>query len=75
MLIFPQKKERSLMKRGKRISSLAIVMKSKGFCLLNPKTNKLVIARDVIFDELVAWQWEENVQESKNLEVPASLEF
>ena len=48
---------------------------SKGFCLLNPKTNKLVIARDVIFDELAAWQWEENVQESKNLEVPTSLDF
>ena len=34
---------------------------SKGFRLLNPKTNKLVIARDVIFDELAVWQWEENV--------------
>ena len=42
---------------------------------MNPKTNKLVISRDVIFDELAAWQWEENVQESKNLEVAISLDF
>ena len=63
------------MKKGKNLSSLAILMSLKGFFLVNPKTNKLVILRDVIIDELAAWQWEENVQESKNLEVHVFLDF
>ena len=29
----------------------------------------------MLFDELAAWQCEENVQESKNLEVAISLDF
>ncbi|RVW32269.1 Retrovirus-related Pol polyprotein from transposon RE1 [Vitis vinifera] len=32
---------------------------SKGYRLYNLKTNKLIISRDVIFDEKVAWNWEE----------------
>ena len=30
---------------------------SKGYRLLNPSNNHLVISRDVIFDELAEWQW------------------
>uniref|UniRef100_A0A2N9IVF1 Uncharacterized protein n=1 Tax=Fagus sylvatica TaxID=28930 RepID=A0A2N9IVF1_FAGSY len=47
---------------------------SKGFRLLNPKSNKLVVSRDVIFDEVESWQWEDNLQESRNFEVP-TLDF
>uniref|UniRef100_A0A2N9EW08 CCHC-type domain-containing protein n=1 Tax=Fagus sylvatica TaxID=28930 RepID=A0A2N9EW08_FAGSY len=47
---------------------------SKGFRLLNPKSNKLVVSRDVIFDEMESWQWEDNLQESRNFEVP-TLDF
>ena len=32
---------------------------SKGYRLYNLKTNKLIISRDVIFDEKAAWNWEE----------------
>ena len=60
---------------GGKYIFISYIGESKGFHLLNAKRNKLVISRDVIFDELVAWQWEENVQESKNLEVPISLDF
>ena len=42
---------------------------------MNPKTKKLVILIDVIFNELAAWQWEENVQKNKNLEVHVFLDF
>ena len=31
---------------------------SKGYRLYNPKTNKMVISRDVIFDESATWNWE-----------------
>ena len=30
---------------------------SKGYWLLNPTTNQLVISRDVVFDEMEEWQW------------------
>ncbi|KAL6321449.1 hypothetical protein AAG906_016548 [Vitis piasezkii] len=33
---------------------------SKGYRLYNLKTNKLIISRDVIFDEKAAWNWEED---------------
>ena len=32
---------------------------SKGYSLYNLKTNKLIISKDVIFDEKTAWNWEE----------------
>ena len=61
--------------KGGKIIFIGYIDESKGFFLVNPKTNKLVILRDVIIDELAAWQWEENVQESKNLEVHVFLDF
>ena len=46
---------------------------SKGYRLLNPTTNKLVISRDVVFDEASAWQWEKDQsQASSFFEAPAS---
>ena len=71
----PSQEREKFDEKGEKYIFIGYSDESKGFRLLNPKTNKLVIARDVIFDELAAWQWEENVQESKNLEVPASLGF
>ncbi|CAL8169320.1 unnamed protein product [Prunus armeniaca] len=32
--------------------------KSKAYRLIDPRTNKLVISRDVIFDEFKVWRWE-----------------
>ena len=61
--------------KGGKIIFIGYIDESKGFFFLNPKTNKLVILIDVIFNELAAWQWEENVQKSKNLEVHVFLDF
>ena len=71
----PSQEREKFDEKGEKYIFIGYSDESKRFCLLNPKTNKPVISRDVIFDELVAWQWEENVQESKNLEVPISLDF
>ena len=32
---------------------------TKGYRLLDDKTNKLVVSRDVIFDEKTTWNWED----------------
>ena len=32
---------------------------TKGYRLLDVKTNKLVVSRDVIFDEKTTWNWED----------------
>ncbi|KAG6481465.1 hypothetical protein ZIOFF_058069 [Zingiber officinale] len=37
---------------------------SKGYRLIDPKTNKLVISRDVIFNENAAWKWENETSQS-----------
>ena len=71
----PSQEREKFDEKGETFIFIGYIDESKGFFLLNPKTNKLVILRDVIFDELAAWQWEENVQESKNLEVHVFLDF
>jgi hypothetical protein len=44
---------------------------SKGYRLYNLKTNKVIISRDVVFDEKASWNWEEDKLEQKT--VPAVL--
>ncbi|CAJ2643956.1 unnamed protein product [Trifolium pratense] len=44
---------------------------SKGYRLYNMKTNKMIISRDVVFDENASWNWEEDKIEEKT--VPAIL--
>ncbi|KAI5405839.1 hypothetical protein KIW84_052559 [Lathyrus oleraceus] len=44
---------------------------SKGYRLYNLKTNKVIISRDVVFDEKAFWNWEEDKMKEKT--VPAIL--
>ncbi|KAK2398761.1 putative mitochondrial protein [Trifolium repens] len=44
---------------------------SKGYRLYNLKTNKVIISRDVVFDEKTSWNWEEDKMKEKT--VPAIL--
>ncbi|RVW84529.1 Retrovirus-related Pol polyprotein from transposon TNT 1-94 [Vitis vinifera] len=44
---------------GRKPSVRHFKFTSKGYRLYNLKTNKLIISRDVIFDEKAAWNWEE----------------
>ena len=71
----PSQEREKFDEKGETFIFIGYIDESKGFFFLNPKTNKLVILIDVIFNELAAWQWEENVQESKNLEVHVFLDF
>ena len=40
---------------------------TKGYRLLDVKTNKLVVSRDVIFDEKTTWNWEDKKIENTTI--------
>ena len=58
------------MKKEKRKSLFGYKNESKGYRIYNPKTNKMVISCDAIFDELATWNWEsDSNQGHKILEI------
>jgi len=42
--------------KGEKLLFVGYSDESKRYRLLNPQTNKLIVAREVIFDEMVVWQ-------------------
>ncbi|KAG7547302.1 Reverse transcriptase RNA-dependent DNA polymerase [Arabidopsis suecica] len=46
-----------------------VVKDSKGYRLYNPKTKKIVISRDVVFEETKSWTWEEDQNSHANIEL------
>lgn len=65
----PSQEREKFDEKGEKYIFIGYCNESKGFRLLNPKSNKLVISRDAIFDEMAAWQWQNNLQETRNSEV------
>lgn len=48
---------------------------SKAYRLYNPNSSKLVISKDVIFDEMATWKWDdEQVQVPKIIEKPKFIQ-
>ena len=64
----PSQEREQFDEKGEKYIFIGYNYESKGFRLLNPKSNKLVVSRDVIFDEMESWQWEDNLQESRNFD-------
>ena len=54
--------------KGEKLLFVGYNDESKGYRLLNPVNNKLIVARDVIFDERVVWQWIFSSQNSSNIQ-------
>lgn len=54
---FQKQIEKNWMKRGKKCIFIGYSDESKGYRLYKPETKQLIISRDVIFDEMQAWQW------------------
>ncbi|KAM1689141.1 hypothetical protein EV2_037740 [Malus domestica] len=46
----------------------------KGYRLFNPKTNKIVISRDVIFDENSCWDWKSGNKKTMSISVPSDVD-
>ncbi|KAI4365323.1 hypothetical protein MLD38_021316 [Melastoma candidum] len=54
--LLPKKKEK-FDEKSKKLIFIGYSEESKGYHLFDPKTNNLVISRDVIFDENAEWKW------------------
>ena len=60
--------------KGEKLLFVVYNDESKGYRLLNPVNNKLIVARDVIFDERVVWRWIFSNQNSSNIQDFAPIE-
>jgi hypothetical protein len=67
----PKQKRTKLEETSEKCVFIGYSSMSKGYRLYNLKTNKVIISRDVVFDEKASWNWEEDKLEQKT--VPAVL--
>lgn len=61
----PKENRNKLDGKGEKCIFIGYSDESKGYRLYQPESKKLIISRDVIFDEGAQWKWNEN-----NSEVP-----
>ncbi|CAM8959850.1 unnamed protein product [Rhodiola kirilowii] len=68
----PDQKRKKLDDKGEKCIFLGVSEQSKAYKLYNPVTKKIVISRDVIFDEERIWNWGEKDMLPK--QIPVSLD-
>ena len=56
----PNEKMRKPENKGEKCIFLGVSDKSKAYKLFNPSTMKIIISRDVVFDEKDTWSWNQN---------------
>ena len=54
----PSQRREKVDEKGEKYIFVGYSDKSKAYRLIDPRTKKLVISRDVIFDEFKVWRWE-----------------
>ena len=61
----PEVKRKKLDNHGEKYIFIGYSEESKAYKLYNPLTKKLVVSRDVVFNEAEAWSWisEETIKE------------
>lgn len=64
----PDEKRRKLDDKGEMCVFLGVSNQAKAYKLYNPSTKKIVVSRDVVFDEEKMWEWNEK-EPSKSLPV------
>jgi len=71
----PKSKRKKLDDRGEKCIFLRYSEESKAYKIYNPLTKKLVVSRDIIFDEERVWSWsdEEKAKEQQLVEEPKEL--
>ena len=56
----PDEKMMKLDNKGEKCIFPGVSDKSKAYKLFNPSTMKIIISRDVVFDEKNTWTWKQN---------------
>lgn len=59
----PDEKRKKLDDKSEKCIFMGVSENSKAYKLFNPLTNKIVISRDVVFDEENAWNWSDKKQQ------------
>ncbi|CAA0841273.1 cysteine-rich RLK (RECEPTOR-like protein kinase) 8 [Striga hermonthica] len=67
----PKEKRHKLEEKSEKGIFLGYASQSKGYRIYSLKTGKLIISRDVEFEENAAWNWEKEKVEYQNIMVPA----
>ena len=67
----PKEKRTKLQEASERCIFIGNSSMSKGYRLYNLKTKKVIISRDVVFDEKTSWNWQKEKVEDKT--VPAII--
>ena len=57
----PNEKREKLDDKGEKCIFLGVSDQSKAYKPYNPSTKKILISRDVVFDEELTWPWSDNV--------------
>ncbi|KAL0339859.1 UNVERIFIED_CONTAM: Retrovirus-related Pol polyprotein from transposon RE1 [Sesamum radiatum] len=70
MYIFQQRKGTSWREKTEKGIFLGYSTESKGYRIYNLKTKKLIISRDVEFDEDAMWNWDEEKVERQSVMIP-----
>ena len=63
----PKKRRTKLDETNEKCIFVGYSSMSKGYRLYNLKTKKIIISRDVIFDENGVWNWKEDKVEGKSI--------
>ncbi|XP_073019466.1 uncharacterized protein [Primulina eburnea] len=66
----PSQQREKFDKKGEKLIFIGYSDESKGFRFINPKTNKLIISRDVIFNEEQSWSRGDDQKMKTTLEYP-----
>lgn len=66
----PSQERQKFDEKGENFIFIGYSDESKGYHLLNPNTKKFVTSRDAIFYEMATWEWEDNLQQTTNFELP-----
>ncbi|CAA0825713.1 cysteine-rich RLK (RECEPTOR-like protein kinase) 8 [Striga hermonthica] len=66
----PKEKRHKLEEKSEKGIFLGYASQSKGYIIYRFKNGKLIISRDVEFDENAAWNWEKEKVEYQNIMVP-----
>ncbi|CAA7062104.1 unnamed protein product [Microthlaspi erraticum] len=63
----PDEKRSKLDDKSTACILLGFSEESKGYRLYNPKTKKIIVSRDVVFEETREWDWEEDQKQNEEL--------